>query len=168
MSRVSNVVTPRYRPLQRMQLMTMQRDDPYEPKLKPHEPSVCEDCGVIWSKGHWHWGAAPPGAKPLCCPACRRIREHAPAGYLRIKGPALAAHRAEILGLVHNHAERERSEHPLQRILAVVDEAEQITVTTTDLHLARGLGDALHAALRGTLDYHYNDAEHLLYVDWQG
>lgn len=168
MSKAVTAVTPRFRPIQRLQLMTLPRDDPYQPKRKPHEPGVCEDCGVLWSHGRWHWGAAPPDAQRLVCPACRRIRERAPAGYVRISGPALSTRRAEIDGLLRNHEARERQTHPLQRILAIEEQAAQLTVTTTDLHLARGLGDALHAALRGTLDYHYNDAEHLLYVDWHG
>jgi hypothetical protein len=167
MTKVAPALHPHFRPIQRLQLMTMPRHDAYEARGKP-EPGVCEDCGVVWSKGHWHWGAAPAQTGRLLCPACRRIREHAPAGFLRLSGPALARDRAELLALLHNHAQRERDEHPLQRIMAVEDDGEAVVVTTTDIHLARGLGDALYAARRGELDYRYNDNEHLLYVHWQG
>jgi hypothetical protein len=39
-------------------------------------------------------------------------------------------------------------------------------VTTTDIHLARGIGDALHHAYRGDLEYHYNPEQNLLRVTW--
>lgn len=168
MSKATTSVTPRYRPIQRMQLMMLTRDDPYQPKRKPHDPSVCEDCGVIWSRGHWHWGAAPDGAARLHCPACRRLREHAPAGFVRLSGPSLATRRAELLALLRHHEAREKAEHPLQRIMAIEEGDERITVTTTDIHLARGLGEALQSAHRGALDYQYADDEHLLYVEWKG
>jgi hypothetical protein len=37
-------------------------------------------------------------------------------------------------------------------------------ITTTDIHLTRGIGEALHHA---QLEYHYNDEETLLRVMWQ-
>jgi hypothetical protein len=40
-------------------------------------------------------------------------------------------------------------------------------VTTTDIHLARGIGDALHSAYKGELEYHYNKEENLLRVEWR-
>jgi hypothetical protein len=41
-----------------------------------------------------------------------------------------------------------------------------ITVTTTDIHLARGIGDAVHHAYQGALDFHYNPEQNLLRVSW--
>jgi hypothetical protein len=39
-------------------------------------------------------------------------------------------------------------------------------VTTTDPHLARRIGEALHDAYKGTLDYQYNKEDNLLRVTW--
>jgi hypothetical protein len=39
-------------------------------------------------------------------------------------------------------------------------------VTTTDIHLARGMGEALHHAYQGELEYHYNPEQNLLRVIW--
>jgi hypothetical protein len=39
-------------------------------------------------------------------------------------------------------------------------------VTTTDIHLARGMGEALHRAYQGELEYHYNPEQNLLRVIW--
>lgn len=41
-----------------------------------------------------------------------------------------------------------------------------VLVTTTDIHLARRLGEALHHAYQGELEYHYNPDENLLRVHW--
>lgn len=59
-----------------------------------------------------------------------------------------------------------KAEHPLARIMTIEDAADGILVTTTDLHLARDLGDALHHAYQGKLEFHYNDAETRLRVHW--
>jgi len=42
-----------------------------------------------------------------------------------------------------------------------------LTITTTDVHLARGIGEALHRAYKGELDYNFNDSEYLLRVRWR-
>ena len=39
-------------------------------------------------------------------------------------------------------------------------------VTTTDIHLARGIGEALEHAYQGELEFHYNEGENLLRVHW--
>jgi hypothetical protein len=42
-----------------------------------------------------------------------------------------------------------------------------IEIATTDVHLARGIGEALHHAYQGDLDYHYEDKEDLVRVHWK-
>ena len=69
--------------------------------------------------------------------------------------------------LVHNVEKRERTEHPLKRIMAVEEEDSATLVTTTDIHLARGIGEALHHAYQGDLAFHYNPQEYLLRISWE-
>ncbi len=168
MTRTIQPVQPHFRPIRRLQLMSMPRDDPFEPKRKLAEPSVCESCGVLWSGGRWRWGEAPQGATPVRCPACRRALERAPAGYLRLSGPGVEHHRAQLLGLIRNHERRECTEHPLQRVMDVEEQDNGLLLTTTDIHLARGLGEAIQAAHGGRLAYRYNKDQQLLYVTWRG
>jgi hypothetical protein len=40
--------------------------------------------------------------------------------------------------------------------MAIEKTKDGTLVTTTDIHLARGIGDALHHAYRGELEFHYN------------
>jgi hypothetical protein len=41
-----------------------------------------------------------------------------------------------------------------------------VQITTTDIHLARGIGEALHHAYQGELEYHYHEKDNLLRVVW--
>ena len=140
--------------------------DAYKSKGKPLEPSVCSQCGAVFHEGRWQWLQAPANAHSLQCPACHRIHDHYPAGFLTMKGDFFRAHREEIMHLVHNHEQRERKEHPLQRIMAEEEKEGETLVTTTDIHLARGIGEALHHAYQGELDFHYNPEQSLLRVSW--
>ena len=84
-----------------------------------------------------------------------------------MKGEFFQSHREEIMHLLHNLEKHERAEHPLKRIIAVEKKDGETHVTTTDIHLARGMGEALHHAYQGELSYHYNPEQNLLRVSWQ-
>jgi NMD protein affecting ribosome stability and mRNA decay len=140
--------------------------DAYKSKGKLLEPSVCSQCGAVFHEGRWQWLQAPADAHMVTCPACHRIHDHYPAGFLTMKGEFFATHRDEIMHLVRNHEQHERKEHPLKRIIAAEEKDGETVVTTTDIHLARGIGEALHHAYQGELEYHYNPEQNLLRVSW--
>jgi predicted Zn-ribbon and HTH transcriptional regulator len=140
--------------------------DSYKSKRKLPEPTRCKDCGALWRRGRWSWGAAPAGARPGRCPACKRTRDHFPGGLVALKGEFLAAHRDEILRRVRRCEAAEKRAHPLQRIMAVEAAGKGVVVSTTGSHLARRIGDALHHAYKGVLAYRYNKADPLLRVTW--
>jgi NMD protein affecting ribosome stability and mRNA decay len=140
--------------------------DAYKSARKPQGPARCTDCGAVFQRGRWAWkGAAGPTTAALC-PACRRIRERLPAGLVRLSGPFLREHRDEVLRRVRRCEQLERREHPLQRIIAIEPQGEALLVSTTDLHLARRIGDALHDAYKGELRLRYGKADTLLRVSW--
>jgi hypothetical protein len=103
----------------------------------------------------------------IICPACRRIADHCPAGYVEISGQFFVNHRGEILNLIHNLEKQEKDGHPLERIIAVTPDQEPVLVTTTGLHLARRIGEALARAYRGDLSFRYADDETSIRVYWQ-
>ncbi len=140
--------------------------DAYKAKAKLPEPTVCSQCGAVFHEGRWQWRQAPANAHQETCPACHRIHDHYPAGFLTMKGEFFKSHRAEIMHLVRNHEKHERAEHPLKRIMEVEEKDGATLVTTTDIHLARGIGEALHHAYQGELEFHYNPEQNLLRVSW--
>jgi hypothetical protein len=153
----------RYR---RLQVLEGYGDDPYRPRRKPPGPAQCPRCGAVYRDGRWSWSrGAAPRAK-LLCPACRRIAEDMPAGYLTLAGEYFRGHRAEVLGRVVHCAEQERAEHPLERIIAMREQDGEMLVTTTSTHLARLIGHALKRAFKGDLRMTYGRDENLLRVRW--
>ncbi|MDT8383151.1 MAG: BCAM0308 family protein [Gammaproteobacteria bacterium] len=143
--------------------------DPYHSKRKIKEPAVCPDCSAIYTKGRWSWGEAEPGPHEHqhLCPACQRIHDRVPAAYLTLRGDFLDAHRDEIMNLVHNYEQREKAEHPLKRIMNVEQKENETEITFTDAHLARGIGEAIHHAYEGDIDYQYTPEDIMLRVSWE-
>jgi hypothetical protein len=142
------------------------REDSYRDELKHAEPAACPRCRATYLRGRWTWQPAPADAVRQTCPACQRIEDDFPAGYVTIRGAFLAGHRDEILNVVMARAERARREHPLQRIIGMQDVASGVLVTTTDGHLARGIGMALRDAFKGELDLAFSRDENLVRATW--
>jgi hypothetical protein len=136
-------------------------------KSKLPEPTVCPHCQAVYHEGRWTWIPRPAAAHEEICPACHRIRDHYPAGYLTLSGNYLQEHKTDIINLAHNEEAAEKGEHALHRIMAVEEHDDQVIVTTTDIHLPRRIGEALHRAHRGDLDFHYEDEGNLLRVHWR-
>lgn len=156
-----------FHPVRYDRLLQDRNEDAYRSSQKYAEPTLCPQCNAVFRNGRWQWAERPESPHEVLCPACRRIDEKFPAGYVHITGDYFTRHEDEVMRLVNNEAKREQSEHPLERIVESVPEDEGMLVTTTGFHLARRLGEALQAAFQGDLEYNYNDAEDLLRVCWR-
>lgn len=156
-----------FQPGQHLQIFDGPVHDPYQEREKLSEPAFCSDCGAVYHGGRWQWMMQPADAQPVRCAACHRIHDSLPAGYVSIEGPFALGHRAELLSLIRNLETREKAEHPLQRIMAIDEQDDKVLITTTDIHLAHGIGQALQHAYKGALDSDYNKEEYLLRVRWQ-
>jgi hypothetical protein len=155
---------PRFRD----RVLDERRHDPYEPPGKYTTPTRCGECGAVYERGRWQWGAAPANAPETTCPACRRIHDRMPAGRLTLEGPGVPLQRQELLRLVRHEAEHERSEHPLHRVIDVDERDGRIEVSTTDIHLPQRIGTALQRAFRGHVDVSYGPDEYSVRVRWHG
>jgi len=162
----SRTIPAGFHPIRRDQLRPEREHDTYKLPGKLSEPAVCGVCGAVFHAGRWQWAARPDGAAEVVCAACQRVRDHYPAGFVDVGGDFFAAHRDELTHLLRHHEEKEKAGHPLARIIAMDETPTGMLVTTTDIHLARDLGEALHHAYQGELEFHYNDAEKLLRVHW--
>lgn len=141
--------------------------DPYHSKVKLREPTICPECRAVFHQGRWSWSDAPAGAHEELCPACRRIKDRVPAGFLTISGGFFAEHKEELMNLVHNIERRQKEEHPLQRIMDMEEQEDALVFTFTDAHLTRGVGEALHDAYEGDLDFKYTSEDVMLRVSWK-
>jgi DNA-directed RNA polymerase beta' subunit len=80
------------------------------------------------------------------------MRDHAPAAIVTLHGEFLREHRDEIMAHVRRLSDRAFVEHPLERLMEIDEDDEVVHLSTTSVHLARGIGQALQAAWDGDLD----------------
>ena len=144
--------------------------DPYKTRLKLTEPTVCPKCGAVFHEGRWRWPSYPPGedVRHEICQACHRILDDYPAGWLTITGDFAKGHKEEIVHLARHQEDLEKGEHPLHRIMGITEEDDRLVITTTDIHLPRRIGEALHHAYHGDLDFNYIKKSYLIRVRWTG
>jgi NMD protein affecting ribosome stability and mRNA decay len=148
-------------------LIKEKRHDVYRSREKWPEPTVCSDCGARFVGGRWTWESGPDAVHETVCPACRRIRDDFPAGYVQIRGSFFTDHSDEIRNLIRNLEEAEKPEHPLERLIAVRDDDGGILVTTTGIHIARRIGEALERAYQGALEIQYAEGAKRIRVFWE-
>lgn len=141
--------------------------DPYQERYKPEGNAFCPGCGVIFARGRWAWGARAQNAQEHTCPACRRIQDSFPAGYVTLKGEFVVENLDMLLALIRNEESRAKSAHPLERIIQIAVKDGAITVTTTDMHLPQRIGQALQSAYHGHLEIQRTPDDYQTRVNWE-
>ena len=132
------------------------------------ELTACPSCGATYRDGRWTWQPAPADARGHTCPACERVAQRYPAGTVSAEGAFAAEHRDDLIGLVRNVEERERSRDPLKRIMKISTRRNGFVAETTDGKLAHAIGRALRKAYAGELEHTPTTAEkeNLVRVRW--
>lgn len=148
-------------------LIQEKRHDAFPKKGDWPEPTRCNTCGAVYVKGRWSWETVEGEAHATVCPACRRTAENFPAGYVELGGAFFETRKDEILNLVRNIEKSEKSAHPLERIIAVAPNNHKTLVTTTGIHVARRIGEAIARAYQGEYAIQYADGEKRIRVTWQ-
>ena len=141
--------------------------DSYGLPGKLPDQTLCPGCRAVYREGRWTWVERAVGQAEALCPACRRIRDRYPAGSLWISGAFATAHREEIEHLLRHVEQREKTQHPLERIMDLRVEGESLRVDTTGVRLVHSLGRALHHAYQGELDLAPTGAERPIRVHWR-
>jgi len=152
----------------RNRLIKIKRNDVYTDTKKLPEPAVCIKCNSVFSNGRWAWTEMKNGNKiyKTICPACKRIADKYPAGIIKLNGPFLSKHFTEIKNLLYNVEKLEKNERPLERIISVEKTSGETVITTTGIHIARRIGEALFQAYSGDYSFKYGDDEKSIRVSW--
>ena len=150
----------------RDRLVKEKHHDTYRETKKRTEPTLCPECGAVFVGGRWTWSEPPVDAVKEACPACMRIADNYPAGYVEMRGDFFEQRRQEIMNLINNEEKQEKGEHPMERIMATTEEDDQTLITTTGIHIARRIGEAVSRAYQGDLDYTYGENEKSIRVQW--
>jgi DNA-directed RNA polymerase subunit RPC12/RpoP len=147
-------------------LVKEREHDVYRSRAKLPGSTLCSECGAVFSNGRWVWGSLPQDAKEVTCPACRRIAERFPAGRIELLGVFFNEHHDEILNLVKNVEAKEKANHPMERIMSIEEHSDRTVVSTTGIHIARGIGSSLASAYNGELSLRYLDGEAGIQIGW--
>ncbi len=150
----------------RDRLVKEREHDAYHSRAKLPDSTLCPKCGAVYMKGRWVWSSAPEGSNLSTCPACRRVADRFPVGRIEMQGGFFTQHHDEILNLVQNVEQKEKANHPMERIMAIEERSGGALVTTTGIHIARGIGAALASAYNGEITVRYLDAEAGIQVRW--
>ncbi len=136
-------------------------DDPYSMKQAPKGLLECPECHAVFYRKRWSFpaiasprvrkttdtGAKTPTKKILIpqsflCPACRKLRDGYAEGFLKIHWPNWGAHKAEVLGLIHNEEHQASRNNPLERVMTIRTRPDGADIETTTEHFAQRLGKA--------------------------
>lgn len=141
------------------------RSDPYINTKKLPDPTICPDCGAVFTNGRWSWKQYKNVSNQHLCPACQRTQEVNPAGVIELEGEFFEVHKKDIMCLIRNVEEQEVQEHPLERIMQIHEENGKTIITTTGIHLPGMIGKSIKHAHEGKLDINYN-SETITRVQW--
>nr|BAL55801.1 hypothetical conserved protein [uncultured Acetothermia bacterium]BAL55865.1 hypothetical conserved protein [uncultured Acetothermia bacterium]BAL57114.1 hypothetical conserved protein [uncultured Acetothermia bacterium]BAL58823.1 hypothetical conserved protein [Candidatus Acetothermum autotrophicum] len=151
----------------RREILAEDTGSPYYELRKYPEPTVCSGCNLVYHKGRWTNGlAAPAGANRELCPACKRVQDRNPGGVVYLDGSYLHARREEILNVAKNQERLARTQRPLQRIMWIKPNGDGLEIATTNFHLARRIGEAIHQAHKGDLEIKYAEGDRFARVYW--
>lgn len=149
-------------------------DDPTRVWTHLPDGTVCPRCECIVEAQRWKrdpsqhdvlLAAGTPNQ--TVCPACRQQEEGIPQGILTLHGGFWATHRDEILHLIRNQEEESAEDNPLERVMALREEADTLVVETTNEKLAQKIGRAIEKAYHGELKFQWGSGNQLVRIDWE-
>ena len=138
------------------------------------EVSYCKKCGVINRQKRWFMDPIElfklkedPSVATIVCPACQKMQDKVPGGFLTLSGSYLRKHEQVILELIKNTEEKSRNKNPLGRIMEITQEGDVMTLLTTLDKLAEKLGKEIYKAHGGNLEHQWSRDENYVRVNWK-
>ena len=164
-------------------------NDPYSMKLAPKGLLECPDCLARFYRKRWslpkmntteaNTTMMPSAAKKTTtqqvlipqryiCPACRKLRDGYAEGFIHIQWENWAAHKADVLGLIHNEEYKAVQNNPLERVMTIHTRPDGADIETTTEHFAQRLGKHLDRAFKGTIQYRWSHKDKCVRITWKG
>lgn len=148
--------------------------DPYLPEEGLKEVSLCETCHAVYRNKRWYLDEEEfldlkesEDVRWVTCPACRKIAERYPEGIVTLRGAYLWAHEEEIRNILKNEESKAMAKNPLERIIRMDREGDDLIIETTEEKLAEHLGRALHKAHQGDLQVSWSEEHSVCRVTWE-
>ncbi len=148
--------------------------DPYLPEEGLKETSLCSSCHAVYRNKRWYldpalYSAAKKGKdfNWVTCPACRKIAERYTEGVVTLRGSYLWDHEEEIRSILKREEQKAMAKNPLERILRIDRQGDELVVETTEEKLAEHLGRALHKAHQGDLNVSWAEDHAVCRVIWE-
>jgi hypothetical protein len=147
--------------------------DSYIPDGHYKEGTRCSQCGAIYHNQRWSLDptlvsrvSQEHDGPMVVCPGCRKVEVKDPGGVVTLTGGFWQEHRDEILNLIQNEEKRAMGVNPLERLIEITPDGEELVVLTTNEKLAQRLGRALRKAYNGTVEYRWSEDNKLARVIW--
>jgi len=138
------------------------------------EVCYCTKCGVINRQKRWFMDPLElaklkedPSVGTIVCPACQKMQDKVPGGFLTLSGTYLRKHETLILELIKNTEQKSRNKNPLGRIMEITQEGDVLTLLTTLDKLAEKLGKEIYKAHSGELNHQWSHGENSVRVNWK-
>ncbi len=148
--------------------------DPYIQAQGLTEPTICTGCKAIYRHKRWSLDvdafeqlSLDKGVARQLCPACRKIEDNYAEGYVTLRGAYLWAHEEEIRNILRNEESKAVAKNPLERIMRMERDGDDLLIETTEEKLAEHLGRALHKSHQGELKVVWTDDHSRCRVTWQ-
>jgi hypothetical protein len=106
-------------------------------------------------------------AEMVLCPGHERIEKRRIDGVVNLRGQFLKSHQEEALNLINNIADQQLHRNVAARVFNISRKDSDITVETTDKHLAEKIGKAFEQAFQGNLAIQWLPEADFVRVNWQ-
>lgn len=132
--------------------------DPFILEEGMPEKAICPDCRACYEHKHWTIDEKvvarmekEEDVARIPCPACRKIAEDFAQGIVILRGAFLWRHEKEIRNLLRNEEAKAMDKNPLQRVISMERQKDELVIRTTEAKLAEHFGRAIHKAQQGDL-----------------
>ena len=135
------------------------------------EPSVCEQCGAVFSRRVWRRPAAPNPALLARaywtrCPACVQTSREEYLGRVLLRGRYLETNLGEVTARIRNVVAQASAAQPERRMVSFSAQGPVLEVLTTSQKLAHRISHELKKAFGGRTTYAWAD-DGVLTTTWE-